>query len=63
VVSLWADPERLRVYDSAVKAAADAEKLPKADWDDNQMLGFVRDSLNTHATAVMTGERAADLIG
>jgi choline dehydrogenase len=85
-----------------------AANLPKADWDDNQMLSFARDTLgsmnhpvgtcrsgtddasvvdpelrvhgirglhvadasimpdivrgNTHATAVMIGERAADLI-
>jgi choline dehydrogenase len=94
---------------AAMRAFLGAENQPKADWDDNQMLDFVRDSLmsmnhpvgtcrsgtddasvvdpglgvygvgglhvadasimpdivrgNTHATAVMIGERAADLIG
>jgi choline dehydrogenase len=94
---------------AAMRAFIGAEKLPKADWDDNRMQSFVRDSLtsmnhpvgtcrsgtddasvvdpelrvhgvrglhvadasvmpdivrgNTHATAVMIGERAADLIG
>jgi choline dehydrogenase len=94
---------------AAMRAFIGAENLPKADWDDNRMLSFVRDSLtsmnhpvgtcrsgtddasvvdpelrvhgvrglhvadasvmpdivrgNTHATAVMIGERAADLIG
>jgi len=93
----------------SMRAFIGAENLPKADWDDNRMLSFVRDSLmsmnhpvgtcrsgtddasvvdpelrvhgvrglhiadasimpdivrgNTHATAVMIGERAADLIG
>ena len=92
-----------------MRAVIGAENLPKADWDDNQMLDFVKDRLismnhpvgtcrsgtddssvvdpelrvhgvrglhvadasimpdivrgNTHATAVMIGERAADLIG
>jgi choline dehydrogenase len=92
-----------------MRAFIGAENLPKADWDDNQMLDFVKDSLmsmnhpvgtcrsgiddasvvdpelrvhgvrglhvadasimpdivrgNTNATAVMIGERAADLIG
>ena len=92
-----------------MRAFLGAENLPKADWDDNQMLDFVKDGLmsmnhpvgtcrsgtdeasvvdpglrvhgveglhvadasimpdivrgNTHATAVMIGERAADLIG
>ena len=94
---------------ASMRAFLGAENLPKADWDDNRMLSFVRDSLmsmnhpvgtcrsgtddasvvdpelrvhgvrglhvadasimpdivrgNTHATAVMIGERAADLIG
>jgi choline dehydrogenase len=94
---------------ASMRAFIGAENLPKADWDDNRMLSFVRDSLmsmnhpvgtcrsgtddasvvdpelrvhgvrglhvadasvmpdivrgNTHATAVMIGERAADLIG
>jgi choline dehydrogenase len=93
---------------ASMSAFIGAENLPKADWDDNQMLSFVRDNLasmnhpvgtcrsgtddasvvdpelrvhgigglhvadasimpdivrgNTHATAVMIGERAADLI-
>jgi choline dehydrogenase len=91
-----------------MRAFLGAENLPKADWDDNHMLDFVKDGLmsmnhpvgtcrsgtddasvvdpglrvhgveglhvadtsiipdivrgNTHATAVMIGERAADLI-
>jgi choline dehydrogenase len=94
---------------ASMRAFIGAENLPRADWDDNRMLSFVRDSLmsmnhpvgtcrsgtddasvvdpelrvhgirglrvadasimpdivrgNTHATAVMIGERAADLIG
>jgi choline dehydrogenase len=94
---------------ASMRAFIGAENLPKADWDDNRMLSFVRDSLmsmnhpvgtcrsgtddasvvdpelrvhgvrglhiadasimpdivrgNTHATAVMIGELAADLIG
>jgi len=94
---------------ASMRAFIGAENLPKADWDDNRMLSFVRESLtsmnhpvgtcrsgtddasvvdpelrvhgirglhvadasimpdtvrgNTHATAVMIGERAADLIG
>lgn len=94
---------------ASMRALIGAENLPKADWDDDQMLSYVRDSLtsmnhpvgtcrsgtddasvvdpdlrvhgvqglhvadasimpdtvrgNTHATAVMIGERAADLIG
>jgi choline dehydrogenase len=92
-----------------MRAVIGAENLPKADWDDNQMLDFVKDRLismnhpvgtcrsgtddssvvdpelrvhgvrglhvadasimpdivraNINATAVMIGERAADLIG
>jgi choline dehydrogenase len=92
-----------------MRAFIGAENLPKADWDDNQMLDFVKDRLismnhpvgtcrsgtddssvvdpelrvhgvrglhvadasimpdivraNINATAVMIGERAADLIG
>jgi choline dehydrogenase len=94
---------------ASMRAFIGAANLPKADWDDNRMLSFVRDSLmsmnhpvgtcrsgtddasvvdpelrvhgvrglhvadasimpdivrgNTHATAIMIGERAADLIG
>jgi choline dehydrogenase len=94
---------------ASIRAFIGAENLPKADWDDNQMLDFVKDGLmsmnhpvgtcrsgtddasvvdpelrvhgvrglhvadasimpdivrgNTNATAVMIGERAADLIG
>jgi choline dehydrogenase len=93
---------------ASMRAFIGPENLPKADWDDNRMLSFVRDSLmsmnhpvgtcrsgtddasvvdpelrvhevrglhiadasimpaivrgNTHATAVMIGERAADLM-
>jgi choline dehydrogenase len=92
-----------------MKAFLGAENLPKAEGDDNRMLSFVRENLdsmnhpvgtcrsgtddasvvdrglpvhgirglhiadaslmpdivrgNTHATAVMIGERAADMIG
>jgi choline dehydrogenase len=94
---------------ASMRAFIGAKNLPKADWDDNQMLDFVKDSPmsmnhpvgtcrsgiddasvvdpelrvhgvrglhvadasimpdivrgNTNATAVMIGERAADLIG
>jgi choline dehydrogenase len=94
---------------ASMRAFIGAANVPKADWDDNRMLSFVRDTLmsmnhpvgtcrsgtddasvvdpelrvhgvrglhiadtsimpdivrgNTHATAVMIGERAADLIG
>ena len=94
---------------ASMRAFIGAANRPKADWDDDRMLSFVRDSLtsmnhpvgtcragtdddsvvdpelrvhgvrglhvadasimpdivrgNTHATAVMIGERAADLIG
>jgi choline dehydrogenase len=94
---------------ASMRAFIGPENLPKAEWDDNRMLTFARDSLmsmnhpvgtcrsgtddtsvvdpelrvhgirglhiadasimpdivrgNTHATAVMIGERAADLIG
>lgn len=93
---------------ASMRAFIGAENQPKADWDDNRMLSYVRDSLmsmshpvgtcrsgtddasvvdpelrvhgvqglhvadasimpdtvrgNTHATAVLIGERAADLI-
>jgi len=94
---------------ASMRAFIGAENQPKADWDDDRMLSYVRDSLesmnhpvgtcragtddlsvvdpelqvhgvqglhvadasiipdivrgNTHATAVMIGERAADLLG